>query len=76
MSEEFENFVATHGIQHRKSPPFWPQANGEVERQNRTLLKSLKVAEGDGKKWTEEFNFLTTPNKILEILQAFILGYE
>ena len=21
VSEEFENFVATHGIQHRKSPP-------------------------------------------------------
>lgn len=56
VSEEFEDFVATHGIQHRKSPPLWPQANGEVERQNRTLLKSLKVAEADGKKWNEEFN--------------------
>ena len=30
VPEEFENFLATHGIQHRKSPPLWPQANGEV----------------------------------------------
>ena len=75
MSEEFENFIATHGIQHRKSPPLWPQANGEVERLNRTLLKSLKVAEADGKKWKEKFNFLTAPNKILEIFQAFLLKY-
>ena len=56
VSEEFENFLATHGIQHRKSPPFWPQANGEVERQNRTLLKSLKVAEAEEKKWKDELD--------------------
>ena len=30
VPEEFENFLATHGILHRKSPPLWPQANGEV----------------------------------------------
>ena len=24
VSEEFENFLATHGIQHRKSPLLWP----------------------------------------------------
>ena len=43
VSVEFETFLTGHGIQHRKSPPLWPQANGGVERQNRTLLKSLKV---------------------------------
>ena len=65
--EEFENFLATHGIQHRKSPPLRPQPNGEVERQNRTLLKSLKVAEAEGKKWKDELDkfllaYRTTPH--------------
>ena len=44
VSEEFEEFLSKNGIQHRKSPPLCPQANGEVERQNRTLLKALKIA--------------------------------
>ena len=57
MSEKFEDFLAKHGIQHRKSSPLsWPQAKGEVERQNRTLLKSLKAAEAEGKKWKEELD--------------------
>ena len=34
VSEEFEQFLSKNGIEHRKSPPLWPQANGEVERQN------------------------------------------
>jgi transposase InsO family protein len=54
VSEEFRRYLLENGIEHRKSPPLWPQANGEVERQNRTLLKALKVAEAEGKKWQEE----------------------
>ena len=27
-SKEFEHFLATLGMQHQKSPPLWPQANG------------------------------------------------
>ena len=44
VSEELETFLEEHGIEHRTSTPYWPQANGEVERQNRTLLKTLKIA--------------------------------
>ena len=44
VSREFEEFLRGCGIEHRRSPPLWPQANGEVERQNRSLLKTLKVA--------------------------------
>ena len=54
VSREFEEFLHECGIEHRRSPPLWPQANGEVERQNRSLLKALKVAEVEGKRWTEE----------------------
>ena len=67
MSEEFENFLATHGIQHQNFPLLWPQANDEIEQQNRTLLKSLKVAEVEGKKWKDELDkfllaYRTTPH--------------
>ena len=44
VSEELETFLEEHGIEHRTSTPYWPQANGEVEQQNRTLLKTLKIA--------------------------------
>ena len=78
VSEEFESFLATHGIQHRKSPPLWPQANGEVERQNRTLLKSLKVAEAEGKKWKDELDrfllaYRTTPHSSTGATPAFLM---
>ncbi|CAB4034836.1 Transposon Ty3-G Gag-Pol poly [Paramuricea clavata] len=36
-SEEFRRYLRENGIEHRKSPPLWPQ-----KRQNRTLLKALK----------------------------------
>ena len=54
MSGEFEGFLQECRIEHRKSPPLWPQANGEVERQNGTLLKSMKIAAAEGKRWIEE----------------------
>ena len=54
LSEDFQTFLQESGIEHRTSPPLWPQANGEVERQNRTLLKALKVAQVEGKNWSKE----------------------
>ena len=44
VSAEFETFLNEKGIEHRKSPPLWPQANGEVELQNRTLMKAICIA--------------------------------
>ena len=43
MSEEFGTFLKTNGIQHtcRTSKPLWPQTNGEVERQNRSLRSKI-----------------------------------
>ena len=40
-----EEFLATYGVAHITTPPLWPQANGEVERQNRSLLKRLQIAQ-------------------------------
>ena len=60
VSGEFETFLAEIGIEHRTTPPLWPQANGEVEPQNRTLMKSVLIAHIEGKDWRQELQtFLT-----------------
>ena len=82
QSEEFKSFLLEHGFEHHTSPPLWPQANGEVERQNRTLLKALKVAHVEGKGWKGELmKFLlayrTTPQVSTGVTPAYLmLGRE
>ena len=66
LSEDFQTFLQESGIEHRTSPPLWPQANSEVECQNRTLLNALKVAQVEGKNWRNElpkflFAYRSTP---------------
>ena len=39
---------------HQRTTPLWPQASGEVECQNRLLLKSLQIAHLEGKNWRTE----------------------
>ena len=34
ISQEFQRFMEGNCIDHRKVTPLWPQANGEVKRQN------------------------------------------
>ena len=59
VSAEFENFLQELGIEHRKSPPLWPQANGEVELQNRTLMKAIRIARVEKRDWkVEMYKFL------------------
>ncbi|PFX26610.1 Uncharacterized protein K02A2.6 [Stylophora pistillata] len=78
VSDEFERFLETNDIEHRTSTPLWPQANGEVERQNRSLLKALKIAKAEKKNiWTEMRKFLTayrtTPHTSTGVTPAKLL---
>ena len=78
VSEEFEEFLSKNGIEHRKSPPLWPQANGEVERQNRPLLKVLKIAQVEGKRWKNKLNkfllaYQTTPHSTTGMTPASLM---
>lgn len=41
-------------IQHKRTTQLWPQANGKVERQNRSLMKRIKIAQSEKKNWKEE----------------------
>ena len=60
------------------SPPLWPQSNGHGERQNRTLLKTLKVAHVEGKDWREELQkfllaYRSTPQTSTGVTPAFLM---
>lgn len=62
-SAEFESFCDVRGIRHLTVTPLWPQANGSVERQNRTLLKAIRTAVAEGRNWPSS-------------LQTFLLAYR
>lgn len=55
-SKELDDYLNELGIKHRHTIPLWPRANGEVERQNRFLLKAMRVAHAEGKRWQTELN--------------------
>ena len=58
VSEEFETFLAENGIEHQTAIPLWPQANREVERQNRIFVKSVQIAHIEAKDWCPELQTL------------------
>ena len=54
-------------VQHIHTTPLWPHANGEVERQKRTLLKAIRIAHAQGQDWRKElrtflFAYRSTPH--------------
>jgi len=56
VSSETEDYLKEMGVEHQHTTPLWPRANGEVERQNGTLLKAIRAAHAEGKNWREELN--------------------
>ncbi|XP_053960266.1 uncharacterized protein K02A2.6-like [Anastrepha ludens] len=63
VSDEFKRFCADNAIDLMTSPPYWPQANGEVENINRSILKRLQIAHSRGVDYKKE-------------IQKFILMYN
>lgn len=49
VSEEFKAFCRECNIRLFSTVPYWPQMNGEVERQNRDILKRLKISQSEKK---------------------------
>ena len=49
VSEEFREYCRECNIRLRNTVPYWPQMNGEVERQNRDILKRLRIGRTAGK---------------------------
>lgn len=50
-SKNFEKFVTQHGIQHTLVSVRYPQANGQVEGVNSTLVPVLQANMRDDRNW-------------------------
>ena len=78
ISQTFKDYMEEHGIFHRKVTPLWPEANGEVERQNRSILKRLRIAQAERKNWKEELQtyllmYRSTPHTVTGVSPAEML---
>jgi hypothetical protein len=78
ISEEFESYLCENGIEHRTSTPLWPQANGEIERQNRSMLKAMRIAHAQGENWQKELGkfllaYRTTPHTTTGVTPAKLM---
>lgn len=67
IGKEFEEYCKLHGIHLNHSAPYWPQENGLVERQNRSLLKRLQISNALKRDWKKDLNdyllmYYTTPH--------------
>lgn len=67
--EEFKKFCHEFNVKLVFSTPYWPQANGEVERMNRTLGKRLQISRINKTDWKEDLqtyimNYHATPHTI------------
>jgi transposase InsO family protein len=78
VSQEFEEYMKSNGIELLHSTPRWPQANGEVERQNATLLKAMRAACVENKDWRKEMRvflraYNTTPHSTTHVSPAELM---
>lgn len=53
-SQEFKSFCEKSGIILFNTIPYWPQQNGEVERQNRDIVKRLKISQLQNTNWRQD----------------------
>ena len=68
-------------MKHQLAYPYWPQANGEIERFNRTITKTIKCALTEGKDWKEALEqfllmYRTTPHTTTGTSPAQILFHH
>lgn len=53
-SEEFGEYMDNLSIKHLNVTPLWPQANGQVERQNRSIMKRIRISHAQGRNWKDD----------------------
>ena len=56
QSQHFRNFMKETGIYHRRVSPYWNPAQGQVERENRSILKRIKIAQTEKLDWKSELD--------------------
>ena len=79
VNHEMEEFLDELEIKHKRTiNPLWPRANGEVERQNKSLLKAMLVGHTEGKPWQRELQkyqlaYRSTPHTTTGVSPAELL---
>ena len=78
LSGTFKRYMEENGIVHRRITPLWPSGNGEIERQNRSLLKRMKIANAERKTWETELQtylkmYRSTPHSTTGVSPAELL---
>jgi len=56
VSDYFKKYLEENGIKHRRTTPLWPHANDEIERQNRTILKRLRIVQAKARNWRPDMD--------------------
>jgi transposase InsO family protein len=54
VSEEFKAYCLQNNVKQVRVTPKWAQANGEVERQNQSILKRIQIAQAESLDWKRE----------------------
>lgn len=65
-SEEFQEYCEHYGVKHIKVTAKWAQANGEVERQNASIMKRIRIAQAEGLNWKRELRIYVAKYRGLE----------
>ena len=78
ISDHFKGYLEKNGFEHRRTTPLWPQARGEIERQNRTILKRLRIAQAEGRDWRSQMDdflmmYRSTPHSTTGVSTAELL---
>ncbi|MES9882797.1 MAG: RNase H-like domain-containing protein [Sedimenticola sp.] len=78
VSEEFTQFLNENGIKHSRVLPYWPRANGLVERFNKSLNKSIRASVLQKLNWRVEMDkfllqYRATPHCTTNISPAELL---
>ncbi len=69
VSHEFEQFLCSLGIEHRRTSRYNPQSNGGIERFNRVIKEGLKANMAEGQSFAESIqtillNYRGTPHAL------------
>ncbi|XP_053389229.1 uncharacterized protein K02A2.6-like [Mercenaria mercenaria] len=77
-SRELNEYLETINIEHRNTTPLWPQANGEIEIQNISIIKRIRIAHVEKKNLEEELQtylmmYRSTPHTTTGVSPAEML---
>ena len=78
ISDHFKGYIERNDIEHRRTTPLWPQAKGDIERQNHTILKRLRIAQVEGRDWRSQMDdffmiYRSTPHSRTGVSPAELL---